>query len=244
MLSSEKRVCGPRPNKHNNAFTKEELVNQIVHYDLMSREEAERASMKTLCEELNIEYTDPSQVEMSKYSECLKTYKKRDILENYKEYFQAKGFTDQQVKLMKKEKLCDIIYGEDSEFVVPEDFEEKNCSLYDMGTLTRIAVRKHIDTTRYKTQPELCRAIHVTYLREKMNFNTEKNPEWDNMLHDPKNREILGCMIPRKGDTLLQEHQMRVIRHMLTHRALLADHATGTGKTLTAVSTINNIIFK
>lgn len=244
MLSTQNRVCGPRPNKHNNAFTKEELVKQIVHFDLMSREEAERASMKTLCEELNIEYTDPSQQEMSKYSECLKTYKKRDILENYKEYFEAKGFTDQQVKLMKKEKLCDIIYGEDSDFVIPEDFKEENCSLYDMGTLTRIAVRKHIDTTRYKTQPELCRAIHITYLREKMNFNTEKNPEWDNMLHDPKNREMLGCMIPRKGDTRLQEHQMRVVRHMLTHRSLLAIHATGTGKTLTAVSTINCMLAK
>lgn len=242
MLSSEKRVCGPRPNRHNNAFTKEELVNQIVHFDLMSKEEAERSSMKQLCEELGIDYTDPSQTEMSKYSECLKTYKKKDIVENYKEYFQSKGLSDQQVKLMKKEKLCDIIYGEDSEFIVPEDFEEKNCSLYDMGTLTRIAVRKHIDTTRYKTQSELCRAIHVTYLREKMNFNSEKNPEWDKMLSSGS--DMLGCMIPRKGDKLLQDHQMRVVKHMLTHRSLLAIHATGTGKTLTAVSTINCMLAK
>ncbi len=241
-LSDQNRVCGPRPNRHNNAYTKEELVNQIVHYDLMSKEDAERASMKQLCEELGIDYTDPSQVEMSKYSECLKTYKKKDIVENYKEYFEAKGFSQQQVKLMKKEKLCDIIYGEDSEFVVPEDFDEENCSLYDMGTLTRIAVRKHIDTTRYKTQGELCRAIHITYLREKMNFNSEKNPEWDKMLSDGS--EILGCMIPRKGDKRLQEHQLRVVKHMLTHRALLAIHATGTGKTLTAVSTINCMLAK
>ena len=99
FLSDKNRLCGPRPNKHNNAFTKEELVSQIVHYDLMSKEEAERASMKQLCDELGIDYTDPSQTEMSKYSECLKTYKKKDIVDNYKEYFQAKGFSDQQVKL-------------------------------------------------------------------------------------------------------------------------------------------------
>jgi SNF2 family DNA or RNA helicase len=171
----------------------------------------------------------------------LKVYKKKDIIENYKEYFAEKGFTEQHVKLMKKEKLCDIIYGEDSEFVVPEDFEEKNCGLYDMGTLTRIAVRKHIDTTRYKTQEELCRAIHVTYVREKSNFNTEKNPEWDTITSKD---EAMNCMIPMKGDKRLQEHQMRVVKHILTHRALLAIHATGTGKTLTAVASINCMLAK
>ena len=245
FLSDKNRPCGPRPNKHNNAYTKEELVNQIVQYDLMPKEDAERATMKVLCEELNIDYTDPSGVEMSKYSECLKTYKKKDIVESYKEYFEEKGFTTEQIRLMKKEKLCDIIYAEDSEFVVPEDFDEVNCGLYDMGSLTRIAVRRHIDTTRYKTQGELCRAIHVSYLREKMNFNTDKNPEWDNLLTvDGKDPEIYSCMIPKTEDKRLQEHQIRVVKHMLTHRALLAIHATGTGKTLTAVSTINCMLAK
>ena len=240
-MSELKRPCGPRPNKHNNAYTKEELVEQIVKFDIMPKEQAERASMRVLCDRLNIEYIDPSGLEMSKYTECLKTFKKKDIVENYKEYFTAKGFTDPQIKLMKKEKLCDIIYGEDSEFVVPEDFNEENCGLYDMGTLTRIAVRKHIDTTRYKTQQELCRAIHITYLREKKNFNTEKNPEWD-AVNDPTKDNT--CMIPIKGSKRLQEHQMRVVKHILTHRSLLAIHATGTGKTLTAVASINCMLAK
>jgi len=51
-------------------------------------------------------------------------------------------------------------------------------------------------------------------------------------------------MIPRKGDKRLQAHQLKVVKHMLTHRALLAVHATGTGKTLTAVSTINCMLAK
>jgi superfamily II DNA or RNA helicase len=234
------RPCGPKPNKYNNAYSKEELVDIAVNDYGFEKHKAEKLDMQMLCEALNIAYVNPSIAEMSKYHECLKYQKKKDIIENNLAFFKEKGYTEEQINFTKKEKLCDILFSEDSEFVVPEDFDEKNCHLYDMPTLTRIAVRKHIDTTRYTTQPELCRAIQITYLRDKMNFNIEKNPEFV----DEEKGDILTCMTPTTGNKELQQHQRRVVKHILTHRGLIAVHATGTGKTLTAVAAINCMLAK
>ena len=234
------RPCGPKPNKHNNAYSKEELVNIAVDEYGFEKHKAEKLDMQSLCEALNIPYVNPSIAEMSKYHECLKFQKKKDIISNNLEFFKEKGYTEEQINFTKKEKLCDILFSEDSEFVVPEDFDEKNCHLYDMPTLTRIAVRKHIDTTRYTTQAELCRAIQISYLRDKMNFNIEKNPEYT----EEEKSDMLACMTPTTGNKELQQHQRRVVKHILTHRGLIAVHATGTGKTLTAVAAINCMLAK
>ncbi len=234
------RPCGPRPNKVNNAYSKDELVKMMTDIELYPREEAEKMSIERLCRELNINYTNPSEVQATKYGECIKSMSKKSLLEDHKDFLQEKGYPPEKALLLKKERLCDIIYERDDMFVLPEDFDEKNCALYDMPTLTRIAVRRHIDTTRHKTQKELCRAIQKSYLREKMTFNTDKNPVWNNTETDT----TLSCMIAPTKDKELREHQKALVKHMLRHRSLLAIHATGTGKTLSAVAAINCIMAK
>jgi superfamily II DNA or RNA helicase len=229
------RPCGPRPNKFNKAYTKDELVDEVVKLNLYSKRDAERLSMKGLCDSLKYDYEEPEPLPLTKYGDCIKYQKKKDLIEIYADLLSEKGFTPDKAKVLKKDKICDIIYGQDTEFVVPEDFTEDKCDLYDMPTLTRIAVRKNIDTTRYTTQPELCRAIHTFYLREKMDFNINRNPSWN---------ESYECLIPPTKHKELKEHQIRVVKHILTHRSLLVVHATGTGKTLTAVSSIHCMMSK
>ena len=234
------RPCGPRPNKVNNAYSKDELVKMMVDMELYPRDEAEKMPIERLCKELNINYTNPNDVQMTKYGECIKSMSKKSLLEDHKDFLQQQGYPPEKALLLKKERLCDIIYERDDMFVLPEDFDEKNCTLYDMPTLTRIAVRRHIDTTRHKTQKDLCRAIQKSYLREKMTFNTDKNPVWNNSETDA----TLSCMIAPTKDKELREHQKALVKHMLRHRSLLAVHATGTGKTLSAVAAINCIMAK
>jgi superfamily II DNA or RNA helicase len=228
------RPCGPRPNKVNNAYSKDELVKIMV--DIYPKEEAEKMPIERLCRELNINYTNPREVQITKYGECIKSMSKKSLLEDHKEFLE--GYPFEKALLLKKERLCDIIYERDDMFVLPEDFDEKNCTLYNMPTLTRIAVRRHIDTTRHKTQKDLCRAIQKSYLREKMTFNTDKNPVWNNSETDAT------CMIAATKDKELREHQKALVKHMLRHRSLLAIHATGTGKTLSAVAAMNCIMAK
>uniref|UniRef100_A0A6C0DKE7 Helicase ATP-binding domain-containing protein n=1 Tax=viral metagenome TaxID=1070528 RepID=A0A6C0DKE7_9ZZZZ len=240
MSSKGKRPCGPRPNKVNNAYSKDELIKIMVDMDLYPKEEAEKMSVERLCKELNINYIDPKEIQSTKYGECIKNMSKSSLLETHKEFLEQQGFPPEKAVSLKKEKLCDIIYEKDDMFVLPEDFDEKNCTLYDMPTLTRIAVRRHIDTTRHKTQKELCRAIQKSYLREKMTFNTDKSSVWNNAETDA----TLSCMIPASKDKELREHQKALVKHMLRYRSLLAIHATGTGKTLSAVAAINCIMAK
>jgi len=239
-VSFGNKPCGPRPNKVNNAYSKDELVQMMVDIDMYPRIEAEKMSIPRLCKELNIDYVNPDEIQMTKYGECLKLKSKKSLLEDHKEFLQEKGYPPEKALLLKKERLCDLIYEKDDMFVLPEDFDEGNCALYDMTTLTRIAVRRHIDTTRYTTQKELCRAIQISYLREKMKFDTDKNPEWNNAETDA----TLSCMIPPSRSKELREHQKMLVKHMLRHRSLLAVHATGTGKTLSAIASINCIMAK
>lgn len=50
----------------------------------------------------------------------------------------------------------------------------------------------------------------------------------------PKTTKGLGCI--ERSKLPLKEHQLRVVNHMRKHRGLIAAHAVGSGKTLTAVA--------
>lgn len=237
---SNSKLCGPKPSKKTNAYTKEELIRKAVdNLEILSENEARGKSMKELCTLLNIPYTEPIDVlPGDDYQKCIKYINKSELIETHKDTLLNKGISVEQAKKTNKNKLCDIIYGEQVPFVVPDTFELKDCSKYDDSQLQRIAVRKHIDISRYTTKEELCEAIALHYLREQLPFNIEKNRDWKG------NEEDYKCMIPIDGDKELREHQKKVVKHMLVHRGLLAVHSTGTGKTLTAVSTINCLLGK
>ncbi len=52
------------------------------------------------------------------------------------------------------------------------------------------------------------------------------------------------CMKPLDEDLVLKDYQLRVAKHLLKHRGILAIHPVGYGKTLTAVVSINCILTK
>ena len=54
--------------------------------------------------------------------------------------------------------------------------------------------------------------------------------------------KIKNCYDPLNKEVELKDYQIRVAKHMLKHRGLLAIHGTGTGKTLTAVASMNCIM--
>ncbi len=236
------RLCGPKKTKENNAYSHNELVYLAVKNGLFDLKTASRLTMETLCKALKVPYTSPKlagtkRVIFDDFGGCLKM-KKDEIIKANLTLLLNKGFTLEMAKKTKKEELCNIIYQEESPFVVPEDFDESKCSLYDIPTLIRIATILKIDITRAKYFNDYCRIISLYYKRKKMNFNTEMSSSWDLSTDDYK------CLIPLATDLVLQEHQKRVVRHILTHRGLLVVHATGSGKTLTAVTAINCMLAK
>ena len=237
------RLCGPRKTKENNAYTHDELVYLVVKKGIYDQKTASRLNLETLCRSLKIPYTDQKMVGTIKilfddYPSCLKKNKK-DIIEENKEILINRGIPLEIAKGYKKANLCHIIYQEESPFVVPEDFDETKCGLYDIPTLIRIATVLNIDVTRAKYLSDYCRIISLYYKRKKMTFNTDISKTWD-----PISEQDYKCMIPLAKDLELQDHQKRVVRHILTHRGLLAVHATGSGKTLTAVTAMNCMMAK
>ena len=238
----ERRLCGPRRTKDNNAYTHDELVYLAVENGVFDKKTASRLTMETLCKSLKIPFTSPKMagsgtIIFDDFGGCLKM-KKSEIVQANLQLLINKGISLEMANRTKKEDLCNIIYQEESPFTVPEDFDEASCRLYDIPTLIRIATILKIDVTRAKFLKDYCKIISTYYKRKKMNFNTDLSNSWDASTEDYK------CLIPLAKDLILQEHQKRVVRHILTHRGLMVIHATGSGKTLTAVTAINCMLAK
>ena len=70
----------------------------------------------------------------------------------------------------------------------------------------------------------------------------KNNEEREDKSESKSEDEEYVCYNPLNKDVKLQNYQIRVAKHMLKHRGLLAIHGTGTGKTLTAVASINCIL--
>lgn len=84
---------------------------------------------------------------------------------------------------------------------------------------------------------------------DKEKLNKEKldkehlSPNIDEFLiQDLEKDKIKNCYEAYVSDVVLKDYQIRVAKHMLKHRGLLAIHGTGTGKTLTAVASMNCIM--
>ena len=233
------RPCGPKPTKTNNAYTLNELRKLVIDRGLMDENDVKKLKMEDLCKTLNFQYTSSAQQNLfDNYANCLKKKKLDIVLEN-KEFLKTKNINEFNMGQVKKELLCDIIYKDKSPFVVPDDFKIENCYAYDFPTLKRIAVRNRIDTSRAKTQEDYCRLINLFYLRKNLELNSEQNPNWQDVPN-----EDYACLAPLSNELTLQEHQKKVVKHILTHRGLIAVHETGTGKTLTAVTAIHCMLAK
>jgi SNF2 family DNA or RNA helicase len=51
-----------------------------------------------------------------------------------------------------------------------------------------------------------------------------------------------SCLVPYNKDIKLKEHQIRIVKHLLKHRGIIAIFPTGSGKSLAAVTSLNCIL--
>lgn len=238
MSNTIKRPCGVKPTTLNNAYTKNELVKKVVSKSILTEEEAKKTSLKELCDLLGLDTT--VHTKQSGDDEC-KTLKKNQLIEKYASKLMEQGIDAETAKEMAKDNLCDIIFDLQSNIVVPSDFTEKTCKLYDLDQLKRIARKLGIEYQTSDDKEILCKSIRIEYFIKKNNitFNADKSPQWTDLI-----KSDYECLIPESENLKLEEHQTKVAKHMLTHRSLLAVHSVGSGKTLSAVTAINCILAK
>jgi superfamily II DNA or RNA helicase len=107
-----------------------------------------------------------------------------------------------------------------------------NCNKYTLNQIKFLADKYKL--SKEGTKERICVRIenYLYKLNKPININK------------PIVQENSQCMMPLNKNIILREHQIRVVKHMLNHRGLLAIHNTGTGKTLTAVSAMNCILQK
>ena len=241
----EDTLCGPKSSKHVKAYTRTQLINMVVNNGLANPKNAKNMNMKQLCEALELPYTDPSGTKGKKiifddFEGCMALKKEELIIEHQKE-LEEKGITVEMARSINKDVLCDIIYKESDPITIPIDLKPNECYKYDVNTLRRIAINLRLDIARATTLKDFCDIISRHYARQKISFDTNINPDWKEY---PNNEH--PCLIPivPEEELTMLEHQKRVVKHMLTHRALLAVHSTGSGKTLTAVSSIHCVLVK
>uniref|UniRef100_A0A6C0HEJ2 Helicase ATP-binding domain-containing protein n=1 Tax=viral metagenome TaxID=1070528 RepID=A0A6C0HEJ2_9ZZZZ len=231
------RPCGIKPTAKNNAYTKNELIKiaqQLgISYDL-----AKSMSIKELCDLAGIDTS--IRVKHTPENECKFTPKNK-LIQKYIDKLTNQGISQEQAEEMSKDYLCDIIFDLQANLVVPEDFDEKSCSLYDTDMLKRIARKLGLEYQSSITKEELCRMIRVEYFIKKndIKFDNSKNAAWKDLA-----KGDYKCLLPPNEEIKLEKHQEDIARHMLTHRGLIAVHSVGSGKTLSAVTAINCVLGK
>ena len=231
------RPCGIKPTSSNKAYTRNELT-KLAEEAGFNRNISNVMSIKELCELLGIETS--INVKNTPENECKFTPTNK-LIEKYIDKLTAQNISIEQAKKMSKDYLCDIIFDLQSNLVVPEDFDEKTCDLYDIDMLKRIARKIGIEYQSNINKEELCKMLRVDYFikQNKIVFNNKKSTNWKDMT-----KGDYKCLIPINDEINLEKHQMDVARHMLTHRGLIAIHSVGSGKTLSAVTAINCVLSK
>ena len=164
MSNTIKRPCGVKPTTLNNAYTKNELVKKVVSKSILTEEEAKKTSLKELCDLLGLDTT--VHTKQSGDDEC-KTLKKNQLIEKYASKLMEQGIDAETAKEMAKDNLCDIIFDLQSNIVVPSDFTEKTCKLYDLDQLKRIARKLGIEYQTSDDKEILCKSIRIEYFIKK-----------------------------------------------------------------------------
>ena len=227
MSKIVEKKCGPLKNN----YKKEDLVKLSVKKNLLTEEEALKKSTRDLCSLLNIQYEDIT-------SDNCYLFNKEDIVNNLSDKLQSLNVSPEDSKKLNKDALCDLIFDPLTNFVAPTDFDEKSCRLYDLTQIKKIARKLGVAYTSSASKEQICKDIEVEYWEKKKGYvqNSQISSKW--------NDNDLKCLQSYSGNVKLEEHQIRVILHMLVNRGLMAVHSVGSGKTLTAIGTINCVLTK
>ena len=256
------KPCKQRNTKKNPAYTKDELVNIISKYKTnfgLNKTQILKLTKDKMCDllfdkkdEKNVEKNKEEKKEekkfdgdeyieklvknienkeRKKYEEFLKNDKLR--LENEanlkKERKKLYGLIEEEKEFEEEKEIYDNKKHEKSlreQFVdmFGEEFEEE----YEREEKLRVE-----EEERRKKENEQIRLEEERRKKEKERLRLEEE-----QLKNSKGE----CYSPINKNIKLKEHQIRVAKHMLKHRGLIAIHGTGTGKTLTAVASMNCIL--
>jgi SNF2 family DNA or RNA helicase len=220
LIGSEKK-CGPMNTKKNPAYTRDEIVNIIIpHMDKynLSKNKINKMSKTELCE--YVEKIKGIKIDKSEIVDLKDAEKEIERIES-----------EPIITKKDKNKLKEPEDEEEPE--EPEEEEEEDDDILISDIAKKIKERvKEKEREKEKKKKELIPS-------KKDDENESKENEEDIFKTDKKG---IQCYTPYNKDVELKEHQIRVAKHMLKHRGLLAIHGTGTGKTLTAVASMNCIL--
>jgi superfamily II DNA or RNA helicase len=263
------KKCGPRNSKKNPAYTRDELIkilkDNMKELNLKSGQISKMTKID-MCKYLkkvniNIEIDEKKKDKVDKEIDNLLNGKKgkkgkkenKDEENKDKDKYEENNEEDKDEN-KKEEKYEKYEKDEDDQ---DEDYDE------DMKRI-REAIKKKEEEIK-KKEEEIKKKIikkkeeeikkkegkEIEKKEEKKKKQEEEEEEEDdekkkkpiNVKLDEIDKKIINtCYIPLNKDVTLKDYQIRVAQHMLKHRGLLAIHGTGTGKTLTAVASMNCIM--
>lgn len=231
-----KKECGPIKSKnHPNVYSKIELVELAMKKKGLTRSKGDRMTKEQLCELLFggvIKNNMPD-----KFSGRCSDYD----LDSLRYLLELEGKSTEG----KRSKLCRRLKGEDTDDEEDEDQpgsrkkkkekeKEKEKKKGDKKGSRKASGNKGKGKNKGKSKEKLLALKDMPEYQPveiKEHLDEKELEELD---------EFPSCAISK---TLpLREHQMNVVRHMMTHRGLLAIHQTGSGKTATAVAAMECIL--
>ena len=228
------RPCGPKKTKTNNAYTKEELIEIALNFGIISsKSEANKKSVKELCDAIGIDTNTKVEKKTSRegtFAESCELSKQK-LYDIYKE----KKLGEKNISDISKDELCNLIFPEPSKLTLPTEFNDKICNKYSLTELREFGKTLKIDNYSTDSKEDLCRSLkNYSYItKNKIVFNMEKDSNW---------KGLDTCWVPFNKDLKLVEHQQRIAQFMVSNRSLLAVHSVGSGKTLSAVASINCVM--
>jgi SNF2 family DNA or RNA helicase len=238
-MSFKARPCGVRKSKANpNAYSKDELVELAMTNLELSKSKAERLTVKELCEKLDLKIKTRSKSRSKSRSRSRerKAYRRRSPSD-------GKGLRPGQVKInaqfrtrspksqknLDKNKVCSPRVSKQ----FPNRFtrEELEEQLIDMGW-----EKKNIKKLKYE---DLCTLLNIKPVFTEPEVTKVISPVKRVLspIRIPVQKRDTDCMTRSKKP--LKDHQKLINNYLKSHRAIIAVHSVGSGKTLSAVIASN-----
>ena len=219
----ESRPCGIRYTEVNNAYRVEELIQIALERKLIRNvSEGKKLKFEELCKLLDlplyVEKEEKEKIIKGTKSYC-RTLSKEKIIVTFAKELLELNITETEAIELEKEDLCELLFP-----TIKRDFDIQKCGGYNQRDLINYG-RTYgvpIDLKRNnieKTCEQLDKGINQKY-------TTTKNNNW-------KESDCFD-----KGNVSLLPHQKAVVNHLINHRSCLAVHDVGTGKTITAIASI------
>ena len=241
-----KRPCGPRKSRKNqDAWSKDELIKLAIERKLLPKYKAQRSSMTMLCFLLGMSNVNPDLPATGQTNKKCGPHRSKTNPSVWSvEELRAEALkrqteleiTPAEIRRMSKGELCNRLFGLQLAVPAPPTEFSGVCKDYTMAQLKELARKAGVATSGTKTV--LCDRLREHHLPDPV-------PAVEGGALAPTEIKIpddYACLVPPNPDLSLREHQLRVVKHLLKHRGLLAIHPPGSGKTLTAITAMNCVL--